>query len=259
MRLLCAIVGTAVLTAACSEMPSPPASAPETEVAAMPEWEAAEAAPAAPAAAPAPAPARPRTPAPAPAPVAAAPVPPAPAPAPAVPEYRELVVPAGTVMPLRLVSAVASDTSQVEDLVRATLRGDLAVDGHVLPAGTEVLGHVLDAERSGRVRGRARVAFRFDTLRFGGEEYTLRTETVERIADATKGEDAAKIGVGAGAGAALGALLGGGSGATRGAAIGAAAGTGAVLATRGDEVRLEAGEPVETTLTAPLTLLVRVR
>jgi hypothetical protein len=50
--------------------------------------------------------------------------------------------------------------------------------------------------------------------------------------------------------------MGGGSGAAKGAAIGGGAGTGAVLATRGDEVRLPAGTPLSVTLAAPLTVRV---
>ena len=194
-----------------------------------------------------------------PAVAAAAPARPAPA-SPPVPEYPEVVIPAGTILPMRLTSPVASDTSQVEDAVHAVLREDLTLeDGSVLPAGVEVVGRVIDAERSGRVRGRARVVFRFTMLKHDGDEYDLRTEAIERVAAATKSEDATKVGIGAGAGAALGAILGGGSGAAKGAAIGAAAGTGAVLATRGEEVRLAAGEPIETRLTTPLAFRVRVR
>ena len=189
-----------------------------------------------------------------PAPVAAAP-----RPAARVPEYREYTIPAGTVLPLRLTSAVASDANQIEDAVSASVRQDLILDGSlVVPAGSQVAGRLVDVERSGRVKGRARLAMRFTMLKQEGDEYDIRTEAVERVAAATKGEDATKIGIGAGAGAALGAVLGGGSGAAKGAAIGAAAGTGAVLATRGEEVRLEAGETVDTRLTAPLVVRVRL-
>ena len=180
-------------------------------------------------------------------------------PAPRLPEYREFTIPAGTVLPLRLTSALASDANQIEDAVNASFRQDLMLDGSlVVPAGAEVAGRVVDVERSGRVKGRARLAMRFTMLTQDGDQYDMRTEAVERVAAATKGEDATKIGIGAGAGAALGAILGGGSGAAKGAAIGAAAGTGAVLATRGDEVRLEPGETVDTRLTAPLVVRVRV-
>ncbi len=176
-----------------------------------------------------------------------------------IPTYREVTLPAGTILPLVLKTSIASDKSQVEDTVQATLRRAVAVDGtQVLPAGTEVVGAVTNAERSGRVKGRATVAFRFTSLQHDGDRYDIRTEAISRTAEATKGKDATKIAVGAGAGAAVGALLGGGSGAAKGAAIGGAGGTGVVLATRGKEVRLGSGADVNTKLTSPLTIRVKV-
>lgn len=186
----------------------------------------------------------------------ARPVRPAPPPA---PTYREVTLPAGTTLRLQLQSAVASDTSEVEDTVHATLRQAVTADGGtVLPAGTELSGIVTAVERAGRVKGRARVAYRFISLRFQGERYGINTSVLAHEAEATKGEDAMKIGVGAGAGAAVGAILGGGSGAAKGAAIGGAAGTGVVLATRGKDVRLDPGADVSTRLEAPLTVRVKL-
>jgi hypothetical protein len=173
-------------------------------------------------------------------------------------EYREVTLPAGTTLRLRLQSAVASDSSRVEDRVRAELREAVLIDGAtVLPAGTALTGVVTDVDRSGRVKGRARVAYRFNEIAYEGEQYRVTTAPVAHEAEATKGEDATKIAVGAGAGAAIGALLGGGDGAAKGAAIGGAAGTGAVLATRGEEVRLGPGASVTTRLTAPLVVRLR--
>jgi hypothetical protein len=170
----------------------------------------------------------------------------------------EVVVPEGTTLRLRLRSAVASDTSRVEDPVRAELRDAVIVDGAtVLPVGTVFTGLVTDVERSGRVKGRARVAYRFDSLNYAGDRYDVATARLSHQAEATKGEDATKIAVGAGTGAAVGALLGGGSGAAKGAAIGGAAGTGVVLATRGKEIRLGPGASVTTRLTAPVTIRVQ--
>jgi hypothetical protein len=115
---------------------------------------------------------------------------------------------------------------------------------------------VTDVQRSGRVKGRAHVAYRFNSLRTAGERYDIRTSPLSHTAAATKGEDAKKIGIGAGAGAALGAILGGGSGAAKGAAIGGAGGTCVVLATRGKEVHVGPGAQVTTKLLAPLTVRV---
>jgi hypothetical protein len=112
----------------------------------------------------------------------------------------------------------------------------VTVNGQVVvPAGSEVTGVVTEAEGSGRVKGRARIAMRFNGLRANGESYDIKTSGYAQEAAATKKQDAEKIAIGAGAGAALGAILGGGGGAAKGAAIGGAGGTGVVLATKGKE------------------------
>jgi hypothetical protein len=179
----------------------------------------------------------------------------------ALPEYREVTLPAGTVLPVELTTAVSSDASHVEDAVRGTLRRAVTIDGvQALPAGTAVSGVVTAVERSGRVKGRAQVAFRFSTVDPPGdaERLSMRTDTIARAAQATKKTDAAKIGGGAAGGAIIGGIIGGGDGAAKGAAIGGAAGTGVVLGTRGKEIRLAAGTPVSVRLAAPLTVRVRV-
>lgn len=177
------------------------------------------------------------------------------------PRYRDVTLPTGTVLPLTLRTAVGSDTSNVEDAVRATLRRDVSVNGvEVLPAGTAVTGHVTNADRAARVKGRATVAFRFTRMDVPGDGTTnIRTGTVSRTAPGTKKKDAATIGGGAVGGAIVGGILGGGDGAAKGAAIGGAGGTGVVLATRGQEVRMAAGSPVSVKLTAPLTVRVAVK
>ena len=173
--------------------------------------------------------------------------------------FRDITIPSGTTLTLTLKTSVASDSSRVEDAVTAELKNAVTVDGRdVLPAGATAAGVVTAAEGSGRVKGRARVALRFTSLRAGADEYQVSTEAVSRMAEATKGDDAKKIAIGAGAGAALGAILGGKKGAAQGAAVGGGAGTGVVLATKGDEVSLDSGVDVTTRLTAPLTVRVKV-
>jgi hypothetical protein len=182
-------------------------------------------------------------------------------PRPAAAEYREVTLPAGTVLPVELTTAVASDSSNVEDAVRGTLRRAVTTAGvQAFPMGTAVSGVVTAVERAGRVKGRAQVAFRFSTIDPPGdaERLSMRTDTIARRAQATKKTDAAKIGGGAAGGAIIGGILGGGDGAAKGAAIGGAAGTGVVLSTRGKEIRLGPGTPVSVRLSAPLTVRVRV-
>jgi len=170
---------------------------------------------------------------------------------------RDVTIPSGTLLQLTLNTSVASDTSQVEDAVAAELTNAVMVGGRTaLPSGALVAGVVRSVDSSGRVKGRARLALDFTSVTSGGRRYAMSAEHFSRQASATKGEDAAKIGIGAGAGAVIGGLLGGKKGAAEGAAVGGGAVTGLVLATKGEEVRFPSGTDVSIQLSAPLTVRV---
>jgi hypothetical protein len=200
---------------------------------------------------------------PAPAEAAAAPAtqasaPTAPATRPAAtqpPRPQPIVLPEGTTLRLTLANSISTASAHDGDAVLATLGEDLLVGGRVVaPAGSEVRGRVTTALRSGKTKGRARLVFGFDTLIAKGRQAAIETTSVDITADPSKKKDAAIIGGGTGAGAIIGAIIGGKKGAAIGAGVGAAAGTGTVLATRGKEVELAAGQPVHVNLTADARL-----
>jgi hypothetical protein len=175
-------------------------------------------------------------------------------------EWHDVTIPAGTTLPIVLDTGVGSDISRVEQPVRGHLARAIVIGGRtVLASGSGVSGVVTDAKRSGRVKGLAHVAMRFDTLTARGddERYRIRTASVGRTAPATKKKDALEIGAPAAGGAVIGAIVGGKKGAAIGAAAGGGAGTGVVLATRGKEVRLARGSRITLRLTEPLTVKVR--
>jgi hypothetical protein len=181
-------------------------------------------------------------------------------PAPRAPEYREVTIAAGTALPLEMTSTISSASAEVEAPVSAKLRNAISVDGETaIPAGSVLRGNVTDVERSGRVSGRAHVSFAFNEANIRGDREDLKTNPLTFEAEATKGEDATKVGAGAVGGAILGGILGGKKGAAKGAIAGGAAGTGVVLATKGKEVSVNEGTDVTATLAQPLTLRLRVR
>jgi hypothetical protein len=175
--------------------------------------------------------------------------------APEVAIVRNITIPDNTVMDVTLNTALASDTSRVEQRVNGTVASPVVVDGvTVIPAGSALSGHVTNVKESGKVKGRAQIGFRFTRLTVGGTSYDVDTKPFSYMAEATKKDDAVKIGVGAGAGALVGAIAGGKKGAAIGSAIGAGAGTGVVLATDGKEIRLAEGRKLKVSLTNPLTI-----
>ncbi len=160
---------------------------------------------------------------------------------------KEMDVPSGTELVLKLETGVSSATAKPEQTVRATVVKPILVDGMVaIPEGAALTGTVISAEQSGRVKGRASIALRFHEVTVSKTAYKINTSRIAREAEATKGEDATKIGVGAGVGTAIGAIAGGKKGAAIGAAVGGGAGTGVVLATKGKEVSIPAGATLRT-------------
>jgi hypothetical protein len=173
---------------------------------------------------------------------------------------REVTIPAGTELPVVLDTAIGSDTSRVEQPVRAHLSREIVVDGRpVLAEGSTVSGVVTDATRSAKVKGLAHVGLRFDSVvpRGNDERYQIETAAIGRTAQATKKDDAVKIGAPAAGGAIVGAIVGGKKGAAIGGAAGGGAGTAVVLSTRGKEVHLPAGTTLQVRLTKPLTIQIR--
>jgi hypothetical protein len=173
---------------------------------------------------------------------------------------REVTIPAGTELPVVLDTTIGSDTSRVEQTVRAHLSRDFTVGGEpVLRDGTTLEGVVTDATRSGKVKGLAHIAMRFNSLAPHGsdEQYRIETAAIGRTAPSTKRKDAVKIGAPAAGGAIVGAIVGGGKGAAIGAAAGGGAGTAVVMSTRGEEVHLPAGSALRIKLTKAVTIQVR--
>jgi hypothetical protein len=200
----------------------------------------------------------------------AQPAAPQPAPAPSN-SIKQVTVPSGTEVPLILKSAIDTKNTRVGDGVYCQTAFPVVVDNvMVIPAGTYVKGEVVRSQRAGRIKGRAEVLFRFDTLIFpngytvdipgtihhdsGTGNASVDDEGVIK-ADSQKGKDAKTIGTGAGIGAGAGGIITGTrGGALGGAGIGGLAGLATVLLTRGQDVRIEPGTSFKMLLQRPLTV-----
>jgi hypothetical protein len=137
---------------------------------------------------------------------------------------RPLVVPAGTVLTVRLGQSVGSKISTAGQTFTATLASAVSVDGKTaIPAGAAASGTVVDAKPLGRFKGGASLQLRLTSITIGGSDQSVSTSSVVRT-ETGKGKRTAVL---AGGGAALGALIGGLAGGGKGAGIGALAGGGA--------------------------------
>ena len=175
---------------------------------------------------------------------------------------NELVVPAGTKVPLALKHAVSTKSAREGDAVYAETTFPVVQDNRVLiPAGTYVQGRITHVQRAGRIKGRAEVLMHFTTLIYpsgytvllpgavenvpGAEKTSIKGEEGTIRQDSQKGEKIGTVASSAGSGAVIGGLSGGGKGAAIGAAAGGVVGTAIALLSRGNDVKLDAGTTVE--------------
>jgi hypothetical protein len=181
--------------------------------------------------------------------------------APPPPQVEELVVPASSVIGLRVETPLSTERARVEDRVDARVTRDVMVDGRVaVPSGARTIGSVILVERGGKLKERARLGVRFHTLVLAdGTELPINTEAIYREGDSPSGESARKIGGAAVGGAILGALIGGKKGAVVGGATGAAGGTAVVMAGDRNAATLPSGTIVTIRLAAPVGVEVEKR
>jgi len=177
---------------------------------------------------------------------------------------RAAEIPKGTHVLLRMLNSISTRTAAEGDQVYLQTATPVAADGGILiPAGTYVQGSVALAKRSGRVKGRAELAVRLETMTLpGGKMLRIspRLSTVDsgetgQKVDGTEGlvkqapsveKDAARVAILAGSGAAIGGLADSSfKGAGIGAAAGSAVGLATALVTRGNEVELRQGSTLD--------------
>ncbi len=182
-------------------------------------------------------------------------------------------IPAGTHVLLRMVGSVSTRTAKAGDQVYLRTASPIAAGGQILvPVGTFVQGTVMEAKRSGRVKGRAEIALHLDTLTFASGKALKIEPHVDSVDSGQNGQkvednegtikqagsklqDTARIAVLAGSGAAIGGIADRSwSGAGIGAGAGGAVGVATALLSRGKEVDLRAGTTLDVVFDRPVTI-----
>jgi len=174
-------------------------------------------------------------------------------------------IPKGTHVLLKMINSVTTRTAVQGDQVYLQTATPVAIDGEiVVPPNAYVQGTVSLAKRGGRVKGRAELGLRLDSLTLpsgkvlkiqprlatvdsgdSGQKIDQKGEsTIQQGSDV--GKDAKTVAITAGTGAAIGGIS---TTSIRGAGIGAATGVAVALVsglfTRGSDVELKSGSTID--------------
>ena len=182
-------------------------------------------------------------------------------------------IPQGVHVLLRMENSLSTRTAQEGDYVYLRTAVPIANGGEIaVPAGSYVQGVVSEAKRSGRVKGRAQLAIRLETLTLGsgkvykfaphvssvdsgdsGQKVVGAENTVEQAP--SRGQDVERIAILADSGAGIGGIADRSwKGAGIGAGVGSAVGLATVLLTRGKEVELRQGSTLDVVFDRPVSL-----
>jgi hypothetical protein len=182
-------------------------------------------------------------------------------------------IPSGTHILLRMLNSISTRTASEGTQVYLQTVTPVAIDNAiVIPPGTYVQGSISHAKRSGRVKGRAELGIRLETMTFAGGKIVKIAPrlsavdsgaTGQRVDDKESqikqapsvGKDAGQIAILAGTGAAIGVLADRSfKGAGIGGGVGSAVGLAKVLLTRGNEVDLHQGTTLDVVFDRPVVI-----
>lgn len=178
--------------------------------------------------------------------------PPAPVPTPAP---QPIVVPAGSPVVVRLSSSLSSGTSRTGQTFMGTLARPLAVKGRTaFPAGSTVVGTVVDAKSRGKLKGEAILDLSLSSITVRGRAHPIATRILVNTEKGKGKRTAATTGGGAAGGGLIGGIAGGAKGFGIGALVGGAAGLVGGAVTGNKQIELPAESVLTFRLSAPVKL-----
>lgn len=186
-------------------------------------------------------------------------VPAPPPPPPPQPVVKQITLPVGTVLPVRITETLSSKNAQPNDAFHGSLAGDLGSEGVIaIRQGAPVVGRIIDAKDAAHFKGSALLSLELTELSANGQKITLVTDPYSKEGAGRGKNTAEKAGGGAVLGAIIGGIAGGGKGAAIGGLAGAGAGTGINAATRGQQVEIPTETLINFQLRSPITVTVTI-
>ena len=165
---------------------------------------------------------------------------------------QAVVIPAGTLIRVRINRTLSSNHTQPGTSFDGTVTNDVVAGGEVaIPRGASVQGIVVDAKSSGVFKGRGELSIQLTQVTLAGRVFPIQSDLwAHNGADKTTETVDKTAGFGAG-GALIGAIAGGGVGAAVGGGIGAAAGLGSSAASGRGQVIVPAEGMIAFHLSQP--------
>src|SRR6266566_1455810 len=179
---------------------------------------------------------------------------PVPVPPPPEPATKQVTIPAGTDVYIRMIDSIDTEQAHPNETFRASLDKPIVVDGQtIIPARSDVFVKVVEVQSAGKLSGTSELKVELDKLFIGKQSYTVVSNTFTETGPSQGKKAARNVGIGAAVGGIIGGVLGGKKGAIIGA--GAGGGGGAVI-TKSDQIRINSETELLFKLENPLEVTI---
>jgi hypothetical protein len=169
-----------------------------------------------------------------------------------------VTVPRGTNIPVRTTQPLSTKHNKTGETFAAIVDRDVTVSGRrIIPSGTRVIGRLAEVAPAGKSAG-GRMTLVLTTIELEKGPVVIQTDPIALEAKSQAKRDAGRVIGGGAIGAVIGGIAGGGSGAAIGAAVGGGAGTVAAVATKGNQIELDAEKEIVFSLAAPVSIAGRI-
>jgi hypothetical protein len=178
--------------------------------------------------------------------------------APEPPKERRITIPSGTMVAVRMIDSISTETDQVGQTFKASLDAPVIVNGEtVIPRRADAFVKIADVKTSGQVTGKPELKLQLDSIVLDGKRYTIDSNVFLQEGVSQTKQTAKKAGLGALIGAGIGAVAGGKKGAAIGAGVGAGGGVAVEAASKNEQVKIESETRIDFRLEAPLEVTLR--
>jgi BON domain len=170
-------------------------------------------------------------------------------------EGQMVTIPGGAMIRVRINQSLDSGRTQPGARFDGVVVNDVVADGAVaIPRGATVHGTVLDAKKSGVLKGRGELSLQLTDVTLAGRTFPVASDVWAHHGGDKTAETVDKTAIGGGIGALLGAAAGGGEGAAIGAGIGGVLGLGSSAASGNGQVYVPSEGMLTFHITQPITV-----
>src|SRR5262249_8716544 len=109
------------------------------------------------------------------------------------PKERHITIPAGTLIPVRMIESITTESDHIGQTFKASLDGPVVVNGEtVIPRRADAFVKIVEAKESGQLTGKPELKVQLDSVVVDGKRHTIESNVFLREGESQTKQTAKK-------------------------------------------------------------------